>query len=197
MKTYIWAVDAGHEWLAVKKQELEDLGIANDISSYSYMKGGTAYLEGDCDAARFIDAYKQKHGVEPKTKEGKHWDRQPCRSFAQYEAPKFKPGKILDQTMREPGNVLTNYVEQMNSWNAIFNTPGIEFPLDAQSAQAIGHKLDSELSPENLHCDGEISAREAQKKYNFLTAVLDELNIYCDANAIPRPTVYEAQENNG
>jgi len=192
MKTYIWAVDSGHEWLAVKKQELIDLGIANDISSYSYQKGGTAYLEGDCDAPRFFDAYKQKHGVEPKTKQGKYWERQPCRSFEMYVAPTFKPGKILDATMREPGNVLTNYVEQMNSWNAIFNTPGIEFPLDAQSAQAIGHKLDSELSPENLHCDGEISAREAQKKYNFLTSVLDELNIYCDANAIQRPTVYEA-----
>ena len=192
MKTYIWAVDAGHEWLAVKKQELVDLGIANDISSYSYQKGGTAYLEGDCDAARFIDAYKARHGVEPNTKQGKYWDRQPCRSFAQYTAPTFKPGKILDQTMREPGNTLTNYVEQLNSWNAIFGKSGIEFPLDAQSAQAIGSKLDGELSPENLHCDGEISHAQAMKKYNFLTGVLDELNIYCDANSIPRPTVYEA-----
>lgn len=193
MKTYIWAVDAGHEWLAVKKQELVDLGIANDISSYSYQKGGTAYLEGDCDAPRFFDAYFERHGVRPKTKQGKYWDRQPCRSFDQYVAPVFKPGKILDHTMREPGNVLTNYVEQLNSWNAIFNKPGIEFPLDAQSAQAIGSKIDGELSPENLHCDGEISASQAMQKYNFLTSVLDELNIYCDANAIARPTVYEAQ----
>ena len=192
MKTYIWAIDAGHEWLAVKIDELVDLGIQNDISSYSYMKGGTAYLEGDCDAARFFDAYKARHGVEPKTKEGKVWDRQPCRSFASYEAPVFKPGKILDETMREPGNVLTNYVEQLNSWNAIFGKSGIEFPLDAQSAQAIGSKLDGELSPENLHCDGEISHAQAMKKYNFLTSVLDELNIYCDANDIARPTVYEA-----
>ena len=192
MKTYIWAVDAGHEWLAVKKQELVDLGIANDISSYSYMKGGTVYLEGDCDAPRFFDAYLARHGVRPKTKQGKVWDRQPCRSFDMYVAPTFKPGKILDQTMREPGNVLTNYVEQLNSWNAIFGKSGIEFPLDAQSAQAIGSKLDGELSPENLHCDGEISAAQAQKKYNFLTSVLDELNIYCDANNIQRPTVYEA-----
>ena len=191
MKTYIWAVDSGHEWLAVKKQELEDLGIANDISSYSYMKGGTAYLEGDCDAARFIDAYKQKHGVEPKTKQGKMWDRQPCRSFDMY-VPTFKPGPILDDIMAQPGSDLQNYVDRMNKWSAIFSHPEVTFPLDASSAQAIGSKIDGELSPENLHCDGEISAREAQKKYNFLTAVLDELNIYCDANAIPRPTVYEA-----
>jgi hypothetical protein len=192
MKTYIWAVDAGHEWLAVKQNELVNLDIAHKISAYSYMKGGTVYLEGDCDAAVFIDAYTAKFGHAPKTKQGKYWDRQPCRSFAQYQAPVFKPGKILDETMREPGNVLTNYIEQMNSWNAIFGTGPVTFPLDAESAQAIGSKLDGELSPENLHCDGEISHAQAMKKYNFLTSVLDELNIYCDANAIQRPTVYEA-----
>jgi hypothetical protein len=191
MKTYIWAVDAGHEWLAVKKQELEDLGIANDISTYSYQKGGTAYLEGDCDAARFIDAYKATHGVEPKTKQGKHWDRQPCRSFDMY-VPTFKPGPILDDIMAQPGSDLQNYVDRMNKWSAIFSHPEVTFPLDASSAQAIGSKIDGELSPENLHCDGEISHAEAMRKYNFLTSVLDELNIYCDANSIQRPTVYEA-----
>jgi hypothetical protein len=192
MKTYIWAIDAGHEWLAVRKSELEDLGIADQISAYSYQKGSTAYLEGDCDAARFLDAYRAKYGVEAKTKEGKRWDTQPCRSFEQYVAPMFTPGKILDETMREPGDVLSNYVEQLNSWNAIFNDASIEFPLTAESAQKIGSKLDGELSPENLHCDGEISAREAQRKYNFLTSVVDELNLYCDANAIRRPQIWEA-----
>jgi len=192
MKTYIWAVDAGHEWLAVKIKELQELNIADKISSYSYQKGGTAYLEGDCDAAVFFDAYKQKHGVEPKTREGKYWDRQPCRSFAQYVAPKFQPGPILDEVMAQPGSDLQNYVDRMNKWSAMFSHPEVTFPLDAQSAQAIGAKIDGELSPENLHCDGEISPREAQKKYDFLTSVLDELNIYCDANSIARPTVYEA-----
>jgi len=192
MKTYIWAVDAGHEWLAVKIKELQELNIADKISSYSYQKGGTAYLEGDCDAAVFFDAYKQKHGVEPKTREGKYWDRQPCRSFAQYVAPKFQPGPILDEVMAQPGSDLQNYVDRMNKWSAMFSHPEVTFPLDAQSAQAIGSKIDGELSPENLHCDGEISPREAQKKYDFLTSVLDELNIYCDANSIARPTVYEA-----
>jgi hypothetical protein len=191
MKTYIWAVDAGHEWLAVKIKELQELDIAHKISSFSYQKGGTAYLEGDCDAAVFFDAYKQKHGVEPKTKTGKQWDRQPCRSFASYVAPSPITSS-QDPILQQPGNVLTDYVAKMNSWNAIFNTAPVEFPLTAESAQAIGSKLDGELSPENLHCDGEISARDAQRKYNFLTTVLDELNIYCDANSIERPTVYEA-----
>jgi hypothetical protein len=191
MKTYIWAVDAGHEWLAVKKNELVELGIADKISAYSYEKGATAYLEGDCDAALFFDAYRQKHGVEPKTKQGKVWDVQPLRRFARYTAPTITPGAILEDVMAEPGNELVNYVKRMNEWNAIFGTGAVEFPLDAQGAQTIADKLDSELSPENLHCDGEISHAEAMRKYNFLSLVADELNIYCDANSLTRPTIYE------
>jgi hypothetical protein len=191
MKTYIWAVDAGHAWLAVKMNELVNLNIAHTISSYSYMKGGTVYLEEDCDAPRFIDAYTAKFGVAPKTKQGKYWDRQPCRSFASYVAPSPITSTV-DPILQQPGNVLTDYVEKMNSWDAIFGTGPVTFPLDAQGAQKIGNKLDGELSPENLHCDGEISHAEAMRKYNFLTTVLDELNIYCDANGIARPTVYEA-----
>ena len=187
MKTYIWAHDAGHEWLAVKQNELNNLGIAHKITSYSYMKGGTVYLEGDCDAAVFIDAYTAKFGHAPKTKQGKYWDRQPCRSFARYVAP-----KTVDPIFQQPGNTLEDYVAKMNSWNAIFGTAAVEFPLTAEGAQKIASKLDGELSPENLHCDGEISPRQAQQKYNFLTLVLDELNIYCDANSIERPVVYEA-----
>jgi len=191
MKTYIWAVDAGHAWLSVKQSELNNLGIAHKISSYSYMKGGSVYLEEDCDAAVFIDAYTAKFGHAPKTKQGKYWDRQPCRSFASYVAPSPITSS-QDPILAQPGNTLTDYVAKMNSWNAIFGTGPVEFPLTAETAQKIGNKLDSELSPENLHCDGEISPRQAQQKYNFLTLVLDELNIYCDANNIQRPTVYEA-----
>jgi hypothetical protein len=191
MKTYIWAVDAGHEWLAVKQNELVNLDIAHKISAYSYMKGGTVYLEGDCDAAVFIDAYTAKFGHAPKTKQGKYWDRQPCRSFASYVAPS-PITSTNDPILAQPGNTLTDYVAKMNSWNALFNTAPVQFPLTAETAQKIGNKLDGELSPENLHCDGEISHAEAMRKYNFLTAVLDELNIYCDANSIERPTVYEA-----
>ena len=187
MKTYIWAHDAGHEWLAVKQNELNNLGIAHKISSYSYMKGGTVYLEGDCDAATFFDAYKAKFGHEPKTKMGKYWDRQPCRSFAHYVAP-----KTVDPIFSEPGDTLTGYVKQMNDWNAIFGTGPVEFPLTAETAQKIASKLDGELSPENLHCDGEISHAQAMKKYNFLTLVVDELNIYCDAIGVKRPQIWEA-----
>ena len=61
-KTYIFHTDPGHGWLAVPFKELVDLGIQNDISGFSYVKGKTAYLEEDCDAGVFINAYKAKFG---------------------------------------------------------------------------------------------------------------------------------------
>ena len=50
--------DPGHGWLEVDKKGLLLLGINKDISSYSYQKGGKAYLEEDCDASLFIATAK-------------------------------------------------------------------------------------------------------------------------------------------
>lgn len=59
MKTnYIFHADPGHAWLAVKRAELVRLNILNQISSCSYQKGKTVYLEEDCDAGVFIKAKK-------------------------------------------------------------------------------------------------------------------------------------------
>lgn len=75
--------DNGHGWLAVKLNELKMLGIEADISSYSYIKGKTAYLEEDCDAAKFISAAKDK-GITVEVREGPQRERSPIRSFKQY-----------------------------------------------------------------------------------------------------------------
>ena len=45
--------DPGHGWAAVKRKVLEDLGIIDRISHYSYQKGDTVYLEEDCDYPLF------------------------------------------------------------------------------------------------------------------------------------------------
>lgn len=84
-KTYVWANDGGHGWLSVGAAELIRLGIEHKISSFSYVKGNTVYLEEDCDAAVFINA-KQALGEEVKTRMGKHWDRWPGRSYPSYSA---------------------------------------------------------------------------------------------------------------
>lgn len=60
MKMFYFYTDAGHGWLAVKREFLDSLGILDKISSYSYQKGQTVYLEEDCDASLFINVMKEK-----------------------------------------------------------------------------------------------------------------------------------------
>lgn len=60
--------DSGHGWLAVKKSLVRELGLADKISVYSYMKGKTAYLEEDCDMRKFMNAFFDKFGHEPEIK---------------------------------------------------------------------------------------------------------------------------------
>jgi hypothetical protein len=62
--------DPGHGWGAVKRKVLDQLGITDKISTYSYQKGQTVYLEEDCDLSTLVTAlalkgevvqYKEKH----------------------------------------------------------------------------------------------------------------------------------------
>lgn len=69
---------------------------------------------------------------------------------------------------------LNAYVQQKNRWNAIFK--GKQFDLDNPSdRQAIANSIDSELSPENLTCDGELSRSQVNARYRQLAAAAREL----------------------
>ena len=50
--------DPGHGWVKVPKALLKEIGIDEQISSYSYMRGDWAYLEEDCDLMTFRIAMK-------------------------------------------------------------------------------------------------------------------------------------------
>lgn len=76
--------DAGHGWLAVKLTLVRELGLAKEISQYSYMQGQSAYLEEDCDMAKFITAFKAKFGFEPQINELNPKDRSMIRSFKRF-----------------------------------------------------------------------------------------------------------------
>ena len=54
--TFVWHEDSGHAWLAVPHAIIEKLGIACDISRYSYSDSRMVYLEEDCDAPLFLRA---------------------------------------------------------------------------------------------------------------------------------------------
>ncbi len=71
-------------------------------------------------------------------------------------------------------STLEAYVEQENKWSAIFGGKPLSL-LNKADRQKIADKIDSALSPENLHCDGEITAAQARKKYQHLTRVAREL----------------------
>ena len=86
---------------------------------------------------------------------------------------------------------LKKYINDNNRWIQIFGNPAMTFPLTQADADSLGRTLDSALSPENLHCDGEISAAEANRKYRFLATVYAELDAYCKSNNLNTPKVYE------
>ena len=82
-------------------------------------------------------------------------------------------------------------IDDQNMWCSFFNTPEIKFPLSQTQANDLANSLDAKLSPENLHCDGEISPAEANAKYNFYAKVYKELEDYCLKNWLDTPVVYE------
>ena len=86
---------------------------------------------------------------------------------------------------------LKKYIDDNNRWIAMFGNPAMTFPLTQADCDSLARTLDSALSPENLHCDGEISAAEAGRKYRFYATVVEELTAYCKSNNLTAPRVYE------
>ena len=82
---------------------------------------------------------------------------------------------------------LEAYVEQKNAWNKIFSIEAIRFPLTQANANELMNMIGSELSPENLHCDGEASISHVRSKHKQLTAVHKQLEQYCLDNWLDTP----------
>jgi hypothetical protein len=66
------------------------------------------------------------------------------------------------------------YVEQKNSWGALFKNKPLSL-LNAEDRQKIANSIDSDLSPENLTCDGELPRSQVQERYRFLNRCAEEL----------------------
>jgi len=71
-------------------------------------------------------------------------------------------------------SALTDYVEQQNQWRAIFKEAPLSLAI-AQDRQTIAGMIDSNLSPESLTCDGELSRAAVKKKYRMLTTAAAQL----------------------
>ena len=72
---------------------------------------------------------------------------------------------------------LQAYVDSKNKWNAIFGSKQYDLS-NASDRKQLAECIDSELSPENLTCDGEIRGAALQKKYQRLIRVAQELKAF-------------------
>lgn len=69
---------------------------------------------------------------------------------------------------------LNAFVAKANQWNAIFK--GTQYSLSTHAdRQRLADKIDADLSPENLTCDGELPRSAVQAKYRELTTVASQL----------------------
>jgi hypothetical protein len=71
-------------------------------------------------------------------------------------------------------STLEQYVEHKNKWRAIFNQKPLSL-LNAQDRQTLANSIDSELSPENLTCDGELRGSAVRDKARYLNRCAEEL----------------------
>jgi hypothetical protein len=69
---------------------------------------------------------------------------------------------------------LNAFIAKANQWNAIFKGEQYEIQT-SKGRQRLADKIDSDLSPENLTCDGELPRNVVQAKYKELTTVARQL----------------------
>lgn len=62
---FLFHSDAGHGWLEVGLSDIQNLGLAGQISSYSKTLNQRVFLEEDLDAPLFLDAYEKKFNTKP------------------------------------------------------------------------------------------------------------------------------------
>ncbi len=82
-------------------------------------------------------------------------------------------------------STIEQYVERKNAFAKLFGSKPLSL-LNQADRQKIAQSIDSELSPENLTCDGELSRSQVQQRYQFLTRAARELQ-----SIDPEVTFYE------
>lgn len=93
INSYHWETDPGHGWLVVPAHHLTEMKVQNKISTCSYISddGKIAYLEEDCDAARFLESLENKKLVKAAAKNWK--DNFKENTFVR-SLPRFSSDKI-------------------------------------------------------------------------------------------------------
>jgi hypothetical protein len=71
-------------------------------------------------------------------------------------------------------STLEAFVQQENAWERLLKQPELSL-LRAEDRQRIADRIDSQLSPENLSCDGELSRTQINQRYRTLVRCAEEL----------------------
>ena len=73
--------DHGHGWVKIKLSLLQKFGIAEQISTYSYMRKDNAYLEEDCDLGIYLARVIKRDGQRPLFKDKHNKRNSPVRKL--------------------------------------------------------------------------------------------------------------------
>ena len=71
-------------------------------------------------------------------------------------------------------SALEQFVSDENQWRALFGHTLIDLDLSA-GRKELADLLDYKLSPENLSCDGELSAGETSRRHSYYSRVAQQL----------------------
>lgn len=114
--TCIYYTDPGHGWFKVKRSVLHNLGIADQITAYSYQRGEYVYLEEDCDLSTLCMALNQRN-TRIKFVE-KHADRESrIRSYECYKP--FNTVAVSDSERQQDGAVTASIDLQAGEANTM------------------------------------------------------------------------------
>lgn len=78
-------------------------------------------------------------------------------------------------TLMSKNKLLSNYIDDMNRWRKFRGEGLIDMDNIGSYVEDIFDSLLSNLSPENIHSDGEASRSEVNARYRYLTAVYEDL----------------------
>ena len=70
---------------------------------------------------------------------------------------------------------LKEFVARENQWSSLFKGYVVVEIDTAAGRQRVADRIDSQLSPENLSCDGELPAAEVNRRYRYLNKCAAQL----------------------
>lgn len=91
---------------------------------------------------------------------------------------------------------LRNYLDTYNSWQKIFDKDHKTINIGnmtQKDVDMLAGRIDSEMSPENLSCDGELTGGQVRAKADYYMDVWAELKDVCRQKGFKIPKVWELE----